>query len=67
MFFEDNHRQLNSRRKRIGLKSIMKYVFMEGSLNKNRFLLDIYDNYIMDKNDSIELQYELTVFPKNKE
>lgn len=40
---------------------------MEGSLNKNRFLLDSYDNYIMDKNDSIELQYELTVFPKNKE
>lgn len=67
MFFEDNHRQLNSRRKRIGLKSIMRHVFMEGSLNKNRFLLDSYDNYIMDKNDSIELQYELTVFPKNKE
>jgi hypothetical protein len=43
MFFEDNHRQLATRRKRIGLKSIMRHIFEEASFDKNRFLLSPYD------------------------
>lgn len=67
MFFEDNNRQLNSRRKRIGLKAIIRQIFHEGSVLKYRFLLQNYDAYLMDKNDAIELQYQLTIFPKTRE
>ena len=43
MFFEDNHRNLTKRRKRIGLKLILRHIFEESSFDKNRFMLESYD------------------------
>ena len=53
MYFEDNSRQLLARRKRLGLKQIMRNIFDEGSMKKNRFMLTNYDSYIFDQDDRI--------------
>ena len=67
MYFEDNHRQLSSRRKRLGLKFIMRRIFEEGSMEKSTFMLNNYDSYLNDQNQEIELKYQKTIFPKTKE
>jgi hypothetical protein len=67
MYFEDSNRHVLSRRKRLGLKWIMRHVFEEGSFPKSNFVLDHYDAYVLSKNDKIELEYQLTVFPRNRD
>ena len=53
MYFFDTMKQLTMRRKRVGVKYIMKELFDKGSFNKNRFMLSSYDQYVMTNNDSI--------------
>lgn len=67
MYFLDNLKHLTMRRKRVGVKFIMKELFEKGSFHKNRFMLTTYDQYVMSKNDNIELQYQLLNFPKSKQ
>lgn len=45
----------------------MKHVFEDGSFQKNIFMLQNYDSYLYSKSDQIQLEYQLTVFPKKKE
>ena len=53
MYFYDNLKNLAMRRKRVGVKPIMKDIFDKSSFNKYRFMLDDYDQYVMNKNDEI--------------
>jgi len=53
MYFEDNNRLLMARRKRLGVKPIMKHVFEDGSFQKNIFMLQNYDSYLYSKSDQI--------------
>lgn len=39
MYFEDSNRHIMARRKRLGIKSIMRHVFDDGSMEKNIFML----------------------------
>ena len=67
MYFEDGNRQLSLRRKRLGLKGIMRHVFEEGTFQKNCFMLSNCDQLLLTTNDRLILDYQLSVFPKNKE
>lgn len=67
MYFLDNLKHLTMRRKRVGVKFIMKELFEKGGFHKNRFMLTTYEQYVMSKNDNIELQYQLLNFPKSKQ
>ena len=51
----------------MGVKFIMKELFEKGGFHKNRFMLTTYEQYVMSKNDNIELQYQLLNFPKSKQ
>jgi len=53
MYFEDNNRLLMARRKRLGVKPIMKHVFEDGSFQNNIFMLQNYDSYLYSKSDQI--------------
>jgi hypothetical protein len=67
MYFQDNRKNLTARRKRVGLKNIMRNIFEKSCFEKNRFLLEDYDTFIFTKNDQLELQYHLSNFPVNKQ
>ena len=55
MYFFDSLKSVTTRRKRVGVKYIMKDLLEKGSYNKHRFMLEHYDEYVMEKNDKIEL------------
>jgi hypothetical protein len=67
MYFFDSMKNLTMRRKRVGVKFIMKDLFEKGSFSKHRFMLESYDQYVMNKNDAIELDFQLSNFPSSKQ
>ena len=67
MYFCDNPKLIANRRKRIGLKQIMRQIFVKGGYDRNRFLLTHYDQHTMDVSDKLELEYQLSIFPNNKQ
>ena len=40
---------------------------MKGGYDRNRFLLTHYDQHTMDVSDKLELEYQLSIFPNNKQ
>lgn len=67
MYFYDNMKNLAIRRQRVGLRHLIKDLFNKASYHEHQFLLQNYDQYIMAKNDEIELQFQLANFPKNRQ
>jgi len=45
----------------------MRQIFLKGSYDRNRFLLTHYDQHAMAVNDKLELEYQLSIFPNNKQ
>jgi hypothetical protein len=67
MYFCDNPKMIISRRKRIGVKQIMRQIFTKGGYEKHRLFLTHYDQNVLSVSDKIELEYQLSIFPSNKQ
>lgn len=67
MYFYDYPKLIASRRKRIGLKQIMRQIFLKGSYDRQRLFLTDYDQHVMSISDRLELEYQLSIFPNNKQ
>lgn len=67
MYFFDNMKNITTRRKRVGVKFLMKNILEKSGYNRHRFMLEHYDEYVLEKNDKIELEFQLNNFPKSKQ